>query len=239
MTFDKKKKIIITDDHQIVRKGIVEVINESPIDADLIECSSGAETFAELERNNVDMLLLDISLPGESGIEVFKRIRLLYPDLSVIFVTMFSNSDYVKLAVRLGASGYIVKDSSIDQMAFALQEVLAGRRYFGGDLLLQLFDSEQDDPLKESNGLGGTLSIEKPVSTRNELSKLGILSKREREVFMGLAQGRLTKEIAYDLDLSSKTISTYRNRILEKLDLKNNAEMVSYAIRENILESSH
>ena len=239
MTFDKKKKIIITDDHQIVRKGIVEVINESPIDADLIECSNGAETFAELERNNVDMLLLDISLPGESGIEVFKRIRLLYPDLSVIFVTMFSNSDYVKLAVRLGASGYIVKDSSIDQMAFAPQEVLAGRRYFGGDLLLQLFDSEPDDPIKESNGLGGTLSIEKPVGTRDELSKLGILSKREREVFMGLAQGRLTKEIAYDLDLSSKTISTYRNRILEKLDLKNNAEMVSYAIRENILESSH
>ena len=126
MTFDKKKKIIITDDHQIVRKGIVEVINESPIDADLIECSNGTETFAELESNGVDMLLLDISLPGESGIEVFKRVRLLYPDLSVIFVTMFSNSDYVKLAVRLGASGYIVKDSSIDQMAFALQEVFAG-----------------------------------------------------------------------------------------------------------------
>jgi len=238
MTFDKKKKIIITDDHKIVRKGIVEVINESPIDADLIECSNGAETFTELERNNVDMLLLDISLPGESGIEVFKRVRLLYPDLSVIFITMFSNSDYVKLAVRLGASGYIVKDSSIDQMAFALQEVFAGRRYFGGDLLLQFFDGEQDEPLKESNGLGGALSIENPVSIRNDLNKLGILSKREREVFMGLAQGRLTKEIAYDLDLSSKTISTYRNRILEKLDLKNNAEMVSYAIRENILEIS-
>ena len=235
MTFDKKKKIIITDDHQIVRKGIVEVINESPIDADLIECSNGTETFAELERNVVDMLLLDISLPGESGIEVFKRVRLLYPDLSVIFITMFSNSDYVKLAVRLGAAGYIVKDSSIDQIAFALQEVFAGRRYFGGDLLLQFFDDEEDRFLKEHDNLISSLKSE-DINVGNESNKLAILSKREREVFMGLAQGRLTKEIAFDLNLSSKTISTYRNRILEKLDLKNNAEMVSYAIRENILK---
>ena len=235
MTLNKKKKIIITDDHQIVRKGVVEMINESPIDAGLIECSNGAETFVELERNSVDMLLLDISLPGESGIEVFKRVRLLYPDLSVIFITMFSNSDYVKLAVRLGAAGYIVKDSSIDQMAFALQEVFAGRRYFGGDLLLQFFDDEEDRFLKEHDNLRSSLKSE-DINAGNELNKLAILSKREREVFMGLAQGRLTKEIAFDLNLSSKTISTYRNRILEKLDLKNNAEMVSYAIRENILK---
>ncbi len=235
MTLKRKKKIIITDDHQIVRKGVVEMINESPFDADLIECSNGAETFVELERNSVDMLLLDISLPGESGIEVFKRVRLLYPDLSVLFITMFSNSDYVKLAVRLGAAGYIVKDSSIDQMAFALQEVFAGRRYFGGNLLLQFFDDEEDRFLKEHDKLRSSLKSE-DINAGNELNKLAILSKREREVFMGLAQGRLTKEIAYDLNLSSKTISTYRNRILEKLDLKNNAEMVSYAIRENILK---
>ena len=148
---------------------------------------------------------------------------------------MFSNSDYVKHAVRLGAAGYIVKDSSIDQMAFALQEIIAGRRYFGGDLLLNFFNDDQDVELIESDGRRETIKDERE---RDDLSKLAVLSKREREVFMGLAQGRLTKEIAYDLDLSSKTISTYRNRILEKLDLKNNAEMVSYAIRENILESS-
>ena len=211
------------------------MIHDSPIDADLIECSNGVETFDHLERANFDMLLLDISLPGESGLEIFKRVRLLYPEMPVIFITMFSNSDYVKMAVRLGASGYIVKDSSIDQMAFALQEVFAGRRYFGGDLLLQFFDDEEDGFLKEHDKLRSSLKSE-DINAGSELNKLAILSKREREVFMGLAQGRLTKEIAYDLNLSSKTISTYRNRILEKLDLKNNAEMVSYAIRENILK---
>ena len=238
MTFVKKKKILIADDHQIVRKGIIEMIHDSPIDADLIECSNGVETFDHLERANFDMLLLDISLPGESGLEIFKRVRLLYPEMPVIFITMFSNSDYVKMAVRLGASGYIVKDSSIDQMAFALQEVFAGRRYFGGDLLLQFFNSEHDESSIEKNGLEGFHAIEDKLGKKDDCNKLAILSKRERQVFMGLAQGRLTKEIAYDLELSSKTISTYRNRILEKLNLKNNADIVSFAIRENILKNS-
>jgi DNA-binding NarL/FixJ family response regulator len=174
--------------------------------------------LSQLEKGIYDILLLDISLPGENGLEIFKRIRLLYPSLQVLFVTMFANQEYIKEAISLGASGYIVKDSSIDQLAFALQEILEGRRYFGGDLLLNFFQKRQN-PSKEYLGK----------------EKFKLLSKREREVFLALAQGRLTKEIAFDLDLSSKTISTYRNRILEKLQLKNNAEMVSYAIKENIL----
>ena len=176
MIFDKKKKIIITDDHQIVRKGLVEMINESSIEADLIECSNGTETFKELERKTVDILLLDISLPGESGLEIFKRLRLLYPDLAIVFITMFSNSDYVKLAVRLGAAGYIVKDSSIDQTAFALQEIIAGRRYFGGDLLLNFFNDDQDVELIENDGKKETIKDERE---RDDLSKLAVLSKKK------------------------------------------------------------
>jgi DNA-binding NarL/FixJ family response regulator len=212
------KKIIVTDDHHIVRKGITHMIKESFIEAEIFECSNGQETLSQLEKGVYDILLLDISLPGENGLEIFKRIRLLYPSLQVLFVTMFANQEYIKEAISLGASGYIVKDSSIDQLAFALQEILEGRRYFGGDLLLNFFQKRQN-PSKEYLGK----------------EKFKLLSKREREVFLALAQGRLTKEIAFDLDLSSKTISTYRNRILEKLQLKNNAEMVSYAIKENIL----
>jgi len=213
-----RKKIIVTDDHHIVRKGIIHMIKESFVEAEIFECSNGQETLAQLEKGFCDILLLDISLPGENGLEIFKRIRLLYPSLQVLFITMFTNQEYIKQAISLGASGYIVKDSSIDQLSFALQEILEGRRYFGGDLLLNFF-RKGENLSKECLGK----------------EKFKLLSKREREVFLALAQGRLTKEIAYDLDLSSKTISTYRNRILEKLQLKNNAEMVSYAIKENIL----
>ena len=218
MTKHPRKKIIVTDDHHIVRKGIVHVIQESTIDADITECTNGAETYEKLEKGHYDILLLDISLPGESGIEIFKRVRLLYPGLHVLFITMHTDPEYVKQAIHLGASGYIVKDSSVDQLAFALQEIIDGKRFFGGDLLLNFFDEE--GPSSEK---------------RLEKEKFQLLSKREKEVFLALAQGRLTKEIAYDLDLSSKTISTYRNRILEKLQLKNNAEMISFAIKENVL----
>ena len=218
MSSASRKRIIVTDDHHIVRKGIIHMIRESFVEAEIFECSNGQETLAQLEKGPYDILLLDISLPGENGLELFKRISHLYPSLQVLFVTMFANQEYIKQAISLGASGYIVKDSSIDQLAFALQEILEGRRYFGGDLLLNFFHQGQS-PSKECLGK----------------EKFKLLSKREREVFLALAQGRLTKEIAYDLELSSKTISTYRNRILEKLQLRNNAEMVSYAIKENIL----
>jgi DNA-binding NarL/FixJ family response regulator len=218
MSSASQKRIIVTDDHHIVRKGIIHMIRESFLEVEIFECSNGQETLAQLEKGTYDILLLDVSLPGENGLELFKRIRLLYPSLQVLFVTMFANQEYIKQAISLGASGYIVKDSSIDQLAFALQEILEGRRYFGGDLLLNFFHQGQSSS-KECLGK----------------EKFKLLSKREREVFLALAQGRLTKEIAYDLELSSKTISTYRNRILEKLQLRNNAEMVSYAIKENIL----
>ena len=220
MTKHPRKKIIVTDDHHIVRKGIVCAIQESSIDADVVECANGAETYNELEKGHCDILLLEISLPGENGIEVFKRARLLYPHLHVLFVTMNTKSDYVKQAIQLGASGYVAKDSSVDQLVFALQEIVDGKRYFGGDLLLNFFDK---------SGVSSEKHLEK--------EKFQLLSKREKEVFLALAQGRLTKEIAYDLELSSKTISTYRNRILEKLQLKNNAEMISFAIKENFLNS--
>ena len=121
---------------------------------------------------------------------------------------MFSNPEYVKLAVRCGASGYVLKDSSVEQIAFAIQEVLEGKRYFGGDLLLNFFDEESIKEEKEE------------APDDREGPNIESLSRREREVFMGLAQGRLTKEIAYDLDLSSKTVSTYRNRIWKSLTLR-------------------
>lgn len=205
--------ILIADDHPIVRQGLRQVISET---ADLIvtgEAGNAAEVLHEVSQKHYDVVLLDISMPGRSGLEVLLELKNAKPDMRILILSTYPEGQYAVRAFKDGADGYLTKLSAPEELLTAIRKVALGGKYVSPELAEKLaFNLEKN--------------ADKPLHER--------LSDREYEVMCMIAAGKTITEIAQELSLSAKTISTYRARILEKMQMKNNAEMMVYAIKQGL-----
>jgi len=208
-------KILIADDHPIVRKGLKEIIEETSDMVVADEANNGEEALGKVLKSNLDVVVLDISMPGMSWIDILKKIKKEKPELSVLVLSMHPEEQYAVQVFRAGASGYLTKQSTPDELLAAIRKISTRRKYISTSLAEKLaYDLEND-----ANG--------PPHET---------LSNREYEVMCLIATGKTVKEIAEKLKLSVKTISTYRSRILEKMNMRNNAELTHYAIKNRLVD---
>ena len=209
-------KVLVVDDHAIVRKGVVRILEESPeIEADCDEAANAQEATRMAATGNYAMVLLDISLPGVNGLELLKNLRRDHPGLPIMILSMHPEDQYAMRALTLGAVGYLTKESAPDELVLAVHRVLAGGRYISASLA---------ERLAAHLGSGmrtGTLPHEG-------------LSDREFEILRLIGAGRTPTQIANELFLSVKTVSTYRSRILQKMHLNSSAELMNYALRNNL-----
>jgi two-component system invasion response regulator UvrY len=205
-------RILTIDDHEVVREGVKGLFAAGL--AEFGEARSGAEAINLIRDSEWDIAILDISLAGRSGLDVLKEIRQLKPKLPVLMLSMHAEDQYAMRAFKAGASGYISKASSRDELRQAVLKVIKGGRYISPSMAERMvFDiSSSDKPPHEQ------------------------LSDRELEVLCLIASGKTVGEIATSLSLSDKTISTYRRRILDKMHLSTNAELTHYAIRNHLVE---
>ncbi|HEY2973458.1 MAG TPA: response regulator transcription factor [Pyrinomonadaceae bacterium] len=209
------KKILIIEDHEIVRHGLKKILNEQPDENTFGEASTASEALRLIAEQNWDLVVLDLTLGGRSGLEVLKELKELRPRLPVLILTMHSEEQYARRAFKAGAAGYITKDSPRAELVRAINKVAEGGRYVSHALAEELvIDLERgsDGPPHQ------------------------ILSDREFEVMCLIASGKTVGEIAVLLSLSDKTISTYRARLLEKMGMKTNAELTHYAIQNSLVD---
>ncbi len=208
-------RTLIADDHTVVRQGLRKILTEN-VDIEVVgEASSAEEALALIQTTNADVLILDISMPGKSGLDVLKDIKHHRPKLSVLLLSMHPEMQFAVRALRSGGSGYLTKDAPPEELVRAIRKVVGGGKYISSSLADQLAT------LTETN-------VERPMHER--------LSDREFQVLRLIAQGKSLSEIAGQLSLSTKTISTYRARILEKMNLKTNAEITRYALEKKLIE---
>lgn len=208
-------RIIVADDHHVVRKGIIQILGESDDMQVVGEASDGHQALQVARETGCDVLLLDISMPGKSGLEVLKEIKAEKPSLAVLMLSMYPEEQYAMRALKSGAAGYLTKESAPDELLQALRKVSAGGRYVTLSLAEKLAFRVDED---SSN------------------SPHEALSDREFQVLCQIASGHTISEVASELNLSVKTISTYRTRILEKMGMSNNAELTHYAIKNGLVE---
>jgi len=208
-------KICIADDHPIVREGLKLTISRTTDLSVTSEASNGQEVLEILRKTPIDLLLLDISMPIRTGVDLLKQVRDKWPKLPILILTTYPETQYAARAFKLGASGYLTKESATRELLTAIRTVLAGKRYVSSSFAEQLVDNLENDS-------------EKPLHDK--------LSNRELEVLCLIAMGKSLTLIAQELFLSVKTVSTYRTRILEKLNIHSNAELIRYAIRTHLTE---
>jgi len=208
-------KILIADDHPVVRKGLKEIIEETPGMVVGGEASNGQEVLENVRKSDYDVVLLDISMPGRSGLEILKELKSEKPELSVLILSIHPEEQYAVRALKAGASGYLTKESAQDELIAAIRKASTGRKYISSSLAEKLafyLEIDTEKPLHET------------------------LSDREYEVMCMIASGKTIKEVAEELFLSEKTISTYRSRILEKMRMKSNVELIHYALKHGLVD---
>ena len=204
-------KILTIDDHEVVRRGIKEMFTDDS--ATFGEARSGAEALALVRKQQWDIAVLDISLGGRSGLEVLAELKQLRPRMPVLILSMHAEEQYAVRAFKAGASGYINKASSGEELRRAILKIVKGGQYVGSSLAEKI-----------------VLQLSQPGKVPHES-----LSNREFEVLCSIASGKTVTEIAATLSLSNKTISTYRRRILDKMEMRTNAELTHYAIRNGLV----
>jgi len=207
-------KFLIADDHAIVRRGLVQILCDEFPDAIVKEVSNSQEVIEIAKKEEWDVILLDISMPGRNGIETLKQIRHDGVKSPVLMLSMHSEDQYAIRVLKAGASGFLNKETATDELLVAIRKVLSGRKYISATVAEKLAESIGDNE-------------EKPAYE--------LLSDREMQVLQFIASGRTVSEIGDELSLSVNTISTYRARILEKLSLSNNAELTRYALDNNLV----
>jgi len=210
----KKINILIADDHPIVREGFKKTLSDTYDMVISDEASNGQEVLELVSEKKYDIMLLDISMPGRGGLEILKELRGKYPLLPVLVVSIYPEEQYAMRAFRAGASGYLTKSSAPHELIAAIRKITKGGRYVSQSLAEKLtyYIDQYTDKL--------------PHET---------LSDREYQVMLMIASGNTVTEIARELSLSVKTISTYRNNILEKMKIHNNADMTLYAIQNKLI----
>jgi two-component system invasion response regulator UvrY len=207
-------KILIADDHAIVREGLKQIVAETTDIVVADEASSGLEVLKKVWDTEYDVVILDISMPGKDGVDILKQLKSQNPHLPILVLSMHPEEQYAIRVLKAGAAGYLTKESAPTDLITAIRKVATGRKYVSSSLAEKLaLDLERD--------------TEKPLHET--------LSDREYQVMCMIASGKRAKEIAEGLCLSVKTISTYRSRILEKMKMKNNAEVMHYAIKHGLV----
>ena len=204
---------LIIDDHPIVRKGIRQILEEIPGNIHVSEAGNASEGLRKLRERRYDLVVLDINLPGRSGLDMLKDIKLMKPDVKVLMISMYPEEQYAIRSLKSGASGYLTKESAPDELTIAVEKILKGHRYITQSISEQIFDTMDTVELSHQS-----------------------LSNRELEVMIQIAKGKGLKEIGSLLSLSEKTISTYRTRILEKMNMKSNADITKYALQNKLIE---
>jgi DNA-binding NarL/FixJ family response regulator len=207
-------KILIADDHAIVRQGLKQIVTETPDMVVAGEASNGQELLNRIKEDDYDVVVLDITMPGRDGMDVLKQLRSEKPELPILMLSIHPEEQYALRALRAGASGYLTKESAPDELVVAIRKVSRGGKYI-------------------SSSLAEKLAFELEVG--REQAPHETLSDREYHVMCMIASGKTVMEIAQELSLSEKTISTYRSRILEKMNMKNNAELTYYAIKNQLI----
>jgi len=205
--------VLITDDHPVVRRGIRQILEDENWISIIDEAGSGKELFEKMKERKFDVILLDISLPGRSGLDMISQIKKTQQSAVVLMLSIHSEEVYAIKALKYGASGYITKSSAPEELISAIRKVSAGGRYISASLAEKMAEtmlSESEKPLQQ------------------------LLSSRELEVLGLFASGKSVTQIATELSLSPKTISTYRARLLDKLKLSTTAELIRYSILEGI-----
>lgn len=208
-------RILIADDHAIVREGLKLILAEAPDMGIVAEAGSGPETLSSVREQSCDLVLLDISMPGSNGIEVLKSIKREVPSLPVLILSMYPEEQYAIRAFKAGASGYLTKDGPSEELLAAIRKAVAGGRYVSSSLAETLAFSLDDKTSKPPHEL---------------------LSDREYQVFQLIASGVSTREIAGLMTLSIKTVSTYRTRVLNKMNMKSNAHLTRYAVQHGLID---
>ena len=202
-------KILIVDDHLIVREGIKRIIDDTHDMKIVAEAAEGREAMDLILNNKFDLILLDISMPGQNGLQILKLIKKHDKKIPVLMLSMHSEEQYAMRSIKAGASGYITKDTASSQLVTAIRRINDGRKYISNEVAELLATDLYHDEEKESHEY---------------------LSDREFEILKMIAIGKTIKTIGEELSISPKTVSTYRSRILEKLNMKNNSELIHYAI---------
>jgi two-component system invasion response regulator UvrY len=206
-------RVLVADDHSIFRIGLKRALEAAPDMVIAAEAATGEETVVKARESHPDVVLLDVSMPGRGGVETVQELKRANPRMRVLMLTMHPEDQYAVLCLKLGADGYITKDAPPEILLTAIRKVASGRKYVSADLAERLasdLSSTGDRPAHE------------------------LLSSREFEVMRKIAAGRTAGEIAAELHLSVKTVSTYRTRVLQKMNLKTNADIMHYAFRAGL-----
>jgi two-component system, NarL family, invasion response regulator UvrY len=207
--------VLIADDHAMLRTGLRHYLEQDSAITAIGEAATGDDTLQQLRDGQWDLVILDINMPDRSGIDILRHIRSGHPNTRVLVMSGFSEKQYAINVLRAGASGYLAKDQAPEEFMRAVHAVLAGRRFVSArlsEMLLTALDEPADKPLHAA------------------------LSEREFQILCKLAVGRSVSEIAQELFISVKTVSTYRARVLEKMHLETNADLTAYALRNGLVQ---
>jgi len=207
-------KLLIADDHALFRAGLRKILLESTDIGTVDEAGDDHEILEKLGQAPYDLILLDISMPGQSGVEILKQIKSIKPEQAVLVLSMHPESQYALRVLRLGASGYIVKESTPEELIAAVKKVANGGKYISATLTEELVSR---------------------LDSHFTVARHEQLSDREYQVMIMIAAGNTLREIAGDLSLSPKTISTYRSRVHAKMNTRTDAELTGYVIQRNLL----
>jgi len=206
-------KILVVDDHPVVRRGLKQILTEEADIGVVGEAQKSSEVFDLVRTHDWDAVVLDIAMPGRGGLDILKELKREHPQLPVLVLSMYPEDQFAVRALKEGAAGYMNKECAPDELIGAIRKIIRGGKYVSPALAEKLaFMMDSQTPLHDS------------------------LSTREYQVLLMLASGKTLSEIAEEMSLSIKTIATYRARILEKMKMKNNAELIRYAIKHNLVQ---
>jgi DNA-binding NarL/FixJ family response regulator len=208
-------RILVADDHPVVRRGLSQIIGETSDMVVADEATSGQEVLGKVRESRYDVVLLDITMPGMHGLDVIKQLSKESPRLPILVLSIHPEEQYAVRALRAGAAGYLTKDRAPNELLGAIRKISTGGKYVSPSLAERLAYN---------------------LEAGEEQSPHKTLSDREYQVMCMIATGKTATEIARELSLSVKTVSTYRSRILEKMKMKNNAELTHYAIRNCLVD---
>lgn len=207
-------RILVADDHAVVRNGLKQIVSDTPDMVVTAEASNGQEALNKALEDDYDIVLLDITMPDRSGLDILKEIKSQKPELPVLILSMHPEEQYAVRALKAGAAGYLTKESAPEELIRAMRRVSGGGKYITSSLaekLASVLKTGTEEPLHQA------------------------LSDREYQVLCMIASGKRVKQIANELLLSTKTISTYRSRILQKMNMNNNIELTRYAIQNQLV----
>ena len=207
-------RVLVADDHPLLRSGLKQVLSQEP-DLDVVgEAGNSDQVLSQIRQRNVDVLILDLTMPGRGGLDVLREIRRDLPHLPVLILSMHAEDQFAVRAIKAGANGYLSKDTAATELVKAIRKVLTGKKYVSpslAEMLVNALDQDSERPPHES------------------------LSDREFQVLCKIASGMTVSQIAVEISLSVKTVSTYRARVLEKMNMSNNAELTRYAIQSGLV----